>query len=368
MGVYVLITERQKQARFFRDQGLSQRQIAEKMGVSRRAVRNLLSRVEDHEIDPTLQEVMENFGSTQAPELYWAKDKKFSALFKPKKVSQEDLLEKLQRAFQDIPAAPVIPSPVSVDQDLMAVYPLFDVHLELLAAANISGQETNLEIACERLKRNLSEVMARTKPAVKGVIVNGGDFNHTDDDLNLTPKHKHPLDSSARNYTTVDASVEILSALVEMALAKHETVEYYSVPGNHDPKNWVTIMMALYNRYRDNPRVTIEKNPLEFSVVTFGTTLIIIHHGDKRAVKDLILWFAAEYPTIWSGSNFRYLWTGHNHHLKAEDFPGITWEQHRPITSRDHHAFSNFYASMSEMKSVLFHISKGQRTQEREAL
>lgn len=358
-----MTTERQAEAQQLRSAGLSQQKIADEMGISRRTVRGLLE-----SRDPTVQDVMDEFGSDIPPELFWAKSKKFSGLFKPKKISDEGLIEKLQRAFQDIPAAPVIPAPTHVDTDFMVVYPLFDVHLELLAAANISGEDINLEIACERLKKNMAMVMARTKPAVKGVIVNGGDFNHTDDDLNVTPKHKHPLDSSARNYTTVDASIELLSALIEMALAKHETVEYYSVPGNHDPKNWLTVMMGLYNRYRDNPRVMIEKSPLEFSVITFGNTLIIIHHGDKRAIKDLILWFNAEYPEVFAKAKYRFLWTGHLHHLKAEDFPGVTWEQFRPITARDHHAFSNFYSSMSELKSILFHVSKGQRTHEKEAL
>lgn len=358
-----MTTEKQKIASDLRAQGLSQSKIAEEMGVSRRSVRGLLDRR-----DPTVQEVMDEFGSDNAPELFWAKSKKFSGLFKPKKATDQGLIEKLKTAFEGIPAAPVIPAPEFVDRDLMAVYPLFDVHLELLAAANISGTETNLDLATKRLKDNLALVIARTRPAVKGVIVNGGDFNHTDDDLNVTPAHKHPLDSSSRNYTTLDASIELISALIEMALTKHETVDYYSVPGNHDPKNWVTVMMALYNRYRDNPRVTIEKSPLEFSIVTFGNTLIIIHHGDKRAIKDLILWFNAEYPEVFSGAKYRFLWTGHNHHLKAEDFPGVCWEQFRPITSRDHYAFSSFYSSMSEMKSILFHVSEGQKTHEKVSL
>lgn len=362
------LTDKQQQAVDLRRQGLSQRAIGEEMGVSRRSVRNLLERAEEKDVDPSLQEVMDNFGTNEVPDLYWAKDKKFSALFRTKKVKQDDLMERLKEAFQDIPIAPAISAPDLSEDDLISTYPLFDVHLELHAAANVSGEESNLQIAVKRLKTNMATLMARTPNSGKGIIINGGDFTEADNDLNQTPKSKNPLDVSARNYNAVDASVEVIDSLIQMALQKHKTVEYYSVPGNHDPNNWVTIMFALYNRYRDNPRVRIEKSPLEFSIIQFGKVLIVIHHGDKRAIKDLIMFFTAEYPQVWSGSKYRYLWTGHNHHLKAEDFPGMEWEQFRPVTTRNHYAYSNFYASISELMSITFHVDEGEKDRRKERL
>lgn len=364
------LTEKQTQALVLKKEGYTQMQTAEAMGISRWAVRNLLDRAGDQggDIDQATQEVMDHFGLDRPPDRFWAKDRKFSALVVPKKQADQDFIESLQVAFLNIPAAPVIQAPEITNDQLMTVYPLFDVHLDLLAAASISGETTNIEIATERLKKNLATVMANSPNSKKGVIINGGDFSHTDDDQNVTPKHKHPLDSSARNYTTVDGSIELLCALIEMGLEKHETVDYYSVPGNHDPKNWMAVMMALYNRYRDNPRVHIEKNPLEFSIITFGDTLLVVHHGDKRKVKDLILFFAAEFPDVFAAAKHRMVFTGHNHHLKAEDFPGWEWRQFRPITSRDHHAYSNFYSSMSEVLSIVFHENEGEKTGWKEKL
>ena len=309
--------------------------------------------------DPAIQDAMNAFGLETDPSIVWLKNKEFSVQIKQKKeeVDQKSFIDRVQDAFANIPAAPRIEAPAMTLEDKMTVYPFFDVHLGLLAHAQISGEEMNLELGVERVKNAMVNIMATSPNSRKAIIINGGDFTHQNDSKNMTPKSGHILDVAARNIITTDEAVELIAALIEMALMKHEEVEYYSVPGNHDPDNWATILIGLKNRYRGHNRVTIdftkEKfNQDGFSVVEHGGVVLFIHHGDKRPPKDLVMICMARYRAIFGRSKFCVLMTGHLHHYKAEEFPGITWMQLPAITVKDHHATA--YESLSQMMSITY--------------
>lgn len=353
------MTPAQKQVYDLRELGKDWREISETTGKAYNTVRELYHRaVRDETLDPGLLEAMAEIGTDMVPDRLWIKTKRHSMLLVPKVQQEDDFIEKVRMAFMNIPAIPQIKKPKVVLDSLMTVYPLFDVHYGLKAHAAITGSDYNYKIASDSLIEGIGACMALSPNSKRGIIVNGGDFTHADDDTNATPQSKHVLDVDGRNYTTLDGAVDVLSALIELALTKHEQVEYFSVPGNHDPKNWVTIMFALAERFRNNPRVTIEKSPIEFSVITHGKTLIALHHGHaKRKLEDMILWFATTFPIEWSQAVYRTLWTGHNHHLLVKEFPGMIAEQHTPVTKPDHYAASHAFSSFPAIKGITFNHS-----------
>lgn len=333
------LTRKQEEAQALRAEGLTQRQIADRLGISRRSVRE---RLDATGIDPAVQEAMDAFGLDIEPSMVWLKNKKFSAQVQPKKQSPVEYLQRVKEAFSNLPMAPAIPEPIVSLDDTMVVYPLFDVHLGLRAHAEVSGDEMDLAMGAERVKLAMAKVMATTPNAYRGLIINGGDFTHQTDDRNMTRKSGHVLDVAARNFPTVLEAVEVISACIEMALTKHTVVEYYSVPGNHDPQNWETILLALRERYRSHNRVTVVFHQREYSVVEHGEVALFIHHGDKRPPKDMAMFCAAECPEVWGRTKYRVLMTGHLHHLKADEFPGIYWLQLPALTVRDHYASGAF--------------------------
>ena len=339
------MTPRQQEVFDLQQEGKSERQIAKALGISRRTVRSHMVR-----IDPAIKEAMDSFGLDTIPSQVWLKNKGYSVQVRPQK---ENLVEKIRRAFNDIPAAPQIEGPLFCLKDMMTVYPFFDVHLGLRAHAEISGEEMNLELGVKRVLNAMSAAMAGAPASHKAVILNGGDFTHQTDDMNRTRRSGHVLDVDGRNIFTVREAIEVISSCIEMALTKHEVVEYYSVPGNHDPQNWETIIIGLSERYREHNRVAISFSVMEFSVVEHGEVALFIHHGDKRTPKDLSMYCAARFPEVWGRTRFRVLITGHLHHLKADEFPGIYWWQMPAITAPDAHAAGG-YLSHSLMKAITF--------------
>lgn len=337
-----------------RHAGMTQQQIADELGISRRTVRDRLERASKHvEQDPAIQAAMDHFGVGFVPDTLWIKDKQYSMQLRPKKVEEVDFLERVKEAFMEIPAAPEIKRASPIDIETMVVYPIFDAHLGMKAHAAISGEEMDLEKGAERIKTAMSRVMAGAPDAYRGIIINGGDFTHQTDDKNQTRRSGHILDVDGRNVVTVLEAIEVICACIEMALTKHEVVEYYSVPGNHDPQNWETILIALHSRYRNNPRVKIDFDLTEFSVIEHGEVAIFVHHGDKRTPKDLAMFCAAEFPEIWGRTRYRIVMTGHLHHIKVDEFPGIYWMQIPALGARDQHAAGG-YKSHSMMTAMGF--------------
>lgn len=349
------MTPAQTEAYELKQLGYTQREISEQLGKSRRTVRDLIQRAEksveaQENRDPAVQLAMDEFGTKMEPDTVWLKTKDYSVQLRPKKADDVDFVDRVAAAFKDIPLAPPINAPTTTMKDHMVVYPLFDVHLGMRAHATISGEEVDLDTAKNRLIYGLSQVMAGAPAAYRAVIINGGDFTHQTDDMNKTRRSGHVLDVDGRNIFTVMEAIETIAATIEMALSKHMIVEYYSVPGNHDPQNWETILLGLRERYREHDRVHIYCNftddnySNEFSVVEHGEVALFIHHGEKRTPKDLCMFVAAEFPEVWGRTRYRTLLTGHLHHLKLDEFPGIYWMQMPAIAPRDAHAAGGYHS------------------------
>lgn len=330
-------------------------EIARRFGRNESSIRERLKRAEAKiKIDPAVAGAMSAFEIETLPSTVWIKNKDYSVQIRPEQQSAASFLDLVSEKMSDLPAAMPVPLPSQTVEDLMAVYPIFDLHLGLRAHAEVSGVEVTLKSAKEEILMAMTDVLDATPNARRGVIINGGDFTHQTDDRNMTRRSSNILDVSARNARTVDVAIEVLATLIEMTLRKHETVEYYSVPGNHDPQNWETIQFALRERYRDNPRVVINVRWDEFSVVEHGEVALFIHHGDKRQPKDLVLFCAAAFKDTWTRSNYRMLLTGHLHHMKVDEYPGMIWMQLSAASARDHHASSHAYFSHRILTSMVF--------------
>lgn len=332
-------------------------EIAKKLNRDESSIRDRLKRATARmRVDPAVAEAMAELSIVTVPKTVWFKTDKYSIQVRPEVSEEMDFSEHLADVMAGLPSAMPIPAPGVVSQSLMAVYPLFDVHLGLRAHAQVSGTEMDLVKGKAEVLAVMAEVFERTPDAARGIIINGGDFTHQTDNRNMTPRSCHVLDVSARNAQTVEAAIEVLCTLIEMALRKHETVEYHSVPGNHDPQNWETIQFAMRERYRDNPRVLINVRWDEFTVIEHGEVALFIHHGDKRTPKDISMFCAAAFSKVWGRTSYRMLLTGHLHHMKEDEFPGIIWRQLSAASARDHYASSHGYLSHRVLTSMVFDL------------
>lgn len=271
-----------------------------------------------------------------------------------------ELAERLRNALEGMDPAPAVPRPDSTDADLLTIYPVADAHIGMRAWTRETGESYDTDIAVARLRDWVGRLVASSPPSKEAVLIDLGDMMHMDDGTNQTPASKHNLDVDGRYFRTLELAIQAMADAVHLALAKHDLVHVVIIAGNHNPHSYMAVLFALAERFRDNPRVNVRKDPREFWVHRFGDCLLSAHHGDKAKPDRLVMFLADEYAADWGATKHRYLWTGHLHHHKSADIGGVRWEQLRAMTARDAYAYTHAYSARSQLQAITLHRTAGE--------
>ena len=272
----------------------------------------------------------------------------------------DDIAESLKEALADIPPAKIAPPPESVSEDHVVLIPIADLHTGMMAWAKETGENYSTRVAADRLVTWAGMITAALPRSCECTLLFNGDTTHADDQTNATPRSRHVLDVDTRHFRTLDLLLQAIVTTADASLLWHATVRIVIKPGNHDPTSYMALVFALRAHYRDEPRVTVDETPGEFWALRFGKVMLMSHHGHKAKPRDLVLGLAAEFPQMWGQTTYRYLWTGHLHHLKQDDIGGVQWEQSRAAASRDAHAASHPYPARPEIQGVVYHKTRGE--------
>ena len=278
----------------------------------------------------------------------------------PKQDATEDVLERIREAFEGIEPAPLVSPPDTINADLCTVYPIADAHIGLMAWHRETGSDYDTAIACDRVRNWVAQCVAASPPSGTAIILDIGDLFHANDDTYQTPRSKHVLDVDTRMFRTLDIGIATLAGAVESALTKHQTVHVRILPGNHDSTIYLAVMFALSERYREDPRVIVHKEPSEFFLFEFGRVMIAAHHGDKARADRLVHFVADEFAEAWGRTKYRMLFTGHLHNHKSQDIGGMKWEQLRALAERDTYAVSHAYSGRAQLQAITYDRSRGE--------
>lgn len=278
----------------------------------------------------------------------------------------ETVLERAAAAFAGLGKAPPIPAPKSTVSELLTLYPVFDAHLGMHAwGAETGYDDYDLKLATADLHNAIGNVMAMSPDSKEAIVLIGGDFFHGDDNTNQTPKSRNPLDVDGRHFKVLDTGIEIVAATIERAASKHRKVTVRVLRGNHDEHSHMVLTLALAQRFRSHQRIVIDKTPRDIFMYQWGKCLIAAHHGDKQKPERLAM-VLAEICPFWSESPHRIVFTGHQHHAKSEDFPGIEWEQFRAFCPPD--AYGAQFAPRRAMHAITFHTESGIATRAKDPI
>lgn len=348
-------------------------EAAREIGINRRDMQRMLDKAgftsdvrKDYRIDPAIADSMKAAGTNMVPALAWvkvpAKDEEpgYSVMLRPEAEQPEAVAERIREALEGMVPAEPVPAPESVLENQMTAYLLSDRHTGMMAWARETGEAYNTELAVKRVKEWVARCVAASPASHTALILDNGDGQHADDQTNQTPRSKHGLDVDTRHFRTIEADVEALATAIELAKAKHRRVIVRILAGNHNPTTWITLLFALAERYRNDDRVEVIRDPSEFFVMEWGKVLIAAHHGDKAKADRLVHFIADEFAEMWGRTKQRYLFTGHLHSHKSQDIGGVTWEQLRAVTARDAYSYSNAYVARSQMQAITYDRDLGE--------
>ena len=281
------------------------------------------------------------------------------------RAGQEDREAALMRLLEELPAEvqprlTCVQAPDVTDADLLAVYPMGDPHIGMLSWAPETGESFDLVKAEALICDAMGELVERGPAAQQALVVNLGDFFHSDSQHNTTARSGHHLDVDGRWPKVLSVGLRIMIRLVDLALAHHDRVRVINEIGNHDDHSAIFLSVALDAYYRHEPRVEIDMSPAVCHWYRWGRCLIGVTHGHGAKARDLAEVMAAERPEDWGATAHRYWLTGHIHHSTRQELRGCVVESFRTLAPRDAWAASQGYRSGRDMHRITLHREHGE--------
>jgi hypothetical protein len=271
------------------------------------------------------------------------------------------LIEKMKALAEPARAAldPIEP-PDNTDADLLAVYPMGDPHVGMYAWSREAGTTFNREIAERNIVAAVDRLSAAAPAAERGLILNLGDYLHSDNYTNRTTRSGAALDVDGRWPEILEVGVRALRRSIDRALFRHQHVDVICLPGNHDDQSAIAISLMLSLLYEREPRVRVDTSPAVHRYVRFGRVLLGTTHGHAGRADHLGQVMAADRPVDWGETEHRYWYCGHVHHDSAKEVPGCKIETFRTLAPRDAYHAAEGYRSGRDMKCIVLHRQWGE--------
>jgi hypothetical protein len=270
------------------------------------------------------------------------------------------LIDAIENALaKERPRTPAIKKPLYTTSSLCNLYTFTDYHMGMLAWYKEAGADWNIEIATNVLI-GCFEQMISMSPAAKVCVINQlGDFLHFDGLAPVTPTSGHIVDNAGNYSQVVEATIDVLCRVVDIALMKHEEVHLVLAEGNHDMGGSVWLRKLFKKLYRDEPRLTINDSETPYYIYAHGETLLGFSHGHKKKKEGLPLLFAAKFRKEWGAATKTYIHCGHYHHEDVKEYPGAKVIQHPTLAASDAYAARGGWLSERQASGITYHEKYG---------
>lgn len=353
-------------------EGLSQRDIAQKLDMSRSAVRDHISAVKEKAArrgyspnhdwkNPVpdghkIKGVSTFYDEAGLPVRQWVKSQT------DEQRQFEILVERLENAQSGLPKFKVTAAPKSCDKNLLALLTITDFHLGMYAYEAETGDDWDVSIARDVFLNSINDMIKAAPKAETGMLCQLGDFLHWDGILSVTPQSGHILDADTRYGKLVDLSMSVMTEAVNMMLKKFNKVVVVSAEGNHDISGSIWLRKHLKHLFGNEPRLTIIDNDFPYYAYLHGETMLAFHHGHKVKLANLHKLFASEprFREMWGKANYTYIHTGHYHHERVIEDGGAIAEMHPTLSGRDAYAARGGWVSKRGAKVITYDKNAGE--------
>lgn len=352
--------------------GLSQYQAAERMGVSRNAVKDHLAAVrmkakvrgyspdnDWHHPVPDghkIKGVSTFYDEDGRPVRQWVKSQT------DEKRQFEILVERLEAAQEGLPPFKPIAAPKATDKDLLTLLTITDFHLGMYAYEAETGDDWDMKIARDVFLNSINDMIKASPKSGVGVLCQLGDFLHWDGILNVTPQSGHILDADTRYGKLVEMAMSVMTEAVKMMLRKFDKVQVISAEGNHDISGSIWLRKHIKHLFSNEPRLSVIDNDYPYYAILHGETMLGFHHGHKVKLAQLHKLFASEprFREMWGAATTTYIHTGHYHHERVVEDGGAIAEMHPTLSARDAYAARGGWVSRRGAKVITYHKTDGE--------
>ena len=282
---------------------------------------------------------------------YWTKQRgdKFTSsllctLKKPQDYSPEDFIKFLENYKPEFKQTlfDILPNrnKKSIDLELS----IADFHL-----AKKTLEKETIEDRKEQFIQVLQDLVSKVYTNYnidKIVFPISNDFFHTDNYQNQTT-NLTPQDVLVGFDHEYEVGFDLLVNSILHLVAKSQRVEVILVQGNHDRTKSFYLAHALEVYFRDNKKISFQREHSITKSVVLGNTFIGYHHGNCK-IDDLPLLFATgKNSQAFGNVSYREVHTGDKHHYMAKEIKGVRIQQMPSLSGTDRwHEDHNFVNSI----------------------
>lgn len=210
----------------------------------------------------------------------------------------------------------------------MLSWGIWDAHLGQYTWGPEVGTDSDIGQATRRVFNSIDDMVEELGPYNIGRVLMpmGNDFMHFDSVRMTTTHGDHLLDTDSRYAKIYLACLRCLTYMVFRALEFCDDVELLYIPGNHDHVSSFGLIVALAQRFANDPRVHFDLSPNPKKYRTHGGTLLGFHHGHKTKASQ----YATIMPTdpgareVWSDTTWREMQIGHVHQRHEWQYTAAT--------------------------------------------
>lgn len=350
--------------------GKTTREISDQYGMSQRVVQRRIKNLKDSGFDPandreynnpenqlvsgysTLVRHKHKDDSSTGRVMEWVK----TNVHISKQVETAGAI--VESMIEEIKPLPVIPFKNTVaTTDQFTVIPIGDPHIGLMTWSKEVGEDWDIKIADRVYRKVFKRLLSNLPDTEECILVNTGDFFHADNIQGETSRSKHKLDLDGRHGKWLDAGFVVIRMFIDACLRKYKKVEFINVPGNHDDILGRAIGSYVWQLYRDNPRITVQKGDSPFQYVKRGKVLLGFAHGHTCRLSSLPGKMADDQFKLWGKTTYRHWITGHVHHnswLQFKEHPGCKVETVGIIPPKDAYAHGGAYGAARGIQGIIF--------------
>lgn len=365
------VTERQAQIVTLHNRGVSNREIAKRIGINESSVRRALKRIQKH---AALKGYAPKFGLDKpVPDPFYVKG--VSTLYDENgqrvaqwvktSVDREKIAEIVDQLSEEYLKAipkykPVKHIKVKGFAKKLVVYPIADAHIGMLSWKPETGSDYDAKISEKVICNTMSQVISNSEPCEECLIENLGDWLHVDNQFGRTERSGNKLDVDGRYAKLVQCGIRVLRYCIEYAAMKHKRVTVINCMGNHDDIGSLWLTAALKNIYATAPNIRIKDEPGPRHYFEYGNTIIGCTHGSDAKPDRLPIIMAVEHPKKWGSAKYRYWHVGHVHHDRLIEIGDCKVESFRAVCAKDAWTNSNGYLSGRDIKALFFDRTHGE--------
>ncbi|WWD13308.1 DNA repair exonuclease [Escherichia phage RobRod40] len=275
----------------------------------------------------------------------------------------EILMDQAREAFcSDLPKADaVIHSGNEINSELMTLYPIFDIHIGMMAHRHESGENYDTNAAEKLMGSYFDHAISVSPASEKAVVLVGGDFLHSDGLEAVTPASGHCLDQDSRYAKLVYVAIRSIRGAVEKMLKKHKNVEIQIIEGNHDQSGMIWLRAAMAAFYENESRVFVDTSPAIMHKTRFGSTLLGYTHGHTmKKAEGRLAAMATDYRKDFGECEFVYCHSGHFHHATVTECTLGIDEVHPALASKDAYAARGGWRSYRQAAAIIYHKEFGE--------